>query len=831
MKKFLSILLVVMLVLSMIPATVSAETTEITFNLGANGSASHNDGTSKTSYSETVDGYTLSITSGTKMYTGARDAKGNSCIKLGTGNAAASFSMTVPDDVTAVVFYIAKYKTNTAKVSINGTTHTLSKESNSGEYDEIEVDTSNTNTISLKTLSGGYRAMINTIVFRVGEQEEVECDHVGYEPVVNNDYNAPTCTNPGNTASTKCPNCGETIDEQKPIDALGHEYEDEACIRCGMVDPACPKADLLTEEPGAGDVIAIYNPAGKVAIGTEADQDDLDGVLTEAEDGKLPYNAAVAQLTVGVDGVYYTFANSEGAYLSSDSDGGSLNFQEEATEYSKWSLESAGANVWYITNAAAASPALEAYNGFFTTYSEGTSDLYKMALYLVSEASCDHANKTEQDDGYDATCTEDGLSNSWKCDDCGATVVPQEVIGAPGHDWVDGVCQVCGAEEPNEVVFELGEDGSAGHSDNNTAKTTYTETVDGYTLNLTAQGSMYPGSKDEKGNGAIKLGTSSKTGGFSFTVPGNVVEVMLYVAKYKANTSKITVNGVAYTLSGSSNDGEYDVIAVDTSIEKTVELTTVSGGVRAMVNTIVFCYEPINFVTPEEGVTFATLGDAIAAGYPVKSVKGEALPPQFILNQETENPQRFVTLGADENGFYTYYLLDLRPSAVSLRLNKAGIYYTAEIVSTDLLAALAGREDVSYGIALSLDGVPMTKIPGQYTVNDGVPTAGEFLSGSVFNIFKGEDAAENKSRGEMVIYASAYITIGDETFWTPASTNWSLRGVVEAIDANLATLVTKPAQQQRVVDFYNTWAEAMNLNEGTSAWNIPNIKTLAAQDE
>ena len=75
--------------------TASAATTTIVFQLGANGSASHNDGTEKTSYSETKDGYTLSLTGGSKMYTGARDAKGNSCIKLGTSSAAGKFSFTV----------------------------------------------------------------------------------------------------------------------------------------------------------------------------------------------------------------------------------------------------------------------------------------------------------------------------------------------------------------------------------------------------------------------------------------------------------------------------------------------------------------------------------------------------------------------------------------------------------------------------------------------------------------------------------------------------------------------------------------------------------------
>ncbi len=142
-------------------------TTTITFNLGANGSASHADGSNNASYSETVNGYTLTLSSMTNVYTGARDAKGNSCIKLGASSKAGSFSFTVPEDVTSVVIYVAKYKANTTKITVNGTSYTISSASNNGEYDAITVDTSSTKTVSFTTVSGGYRAMMNTIEFIV----------------------------------------------------------------------------------------------------------------------------------------------------------------------------------------------------------------------------------------------------------------------------------------------------------------------------------------------------------------------------------------------------------------------------------------------------------------------------------------------------------------------------------------------------------------------------------------------------------------------------------------------------------------------------------------
>ena len=136
-----------------------------TFTMGTNGSASHADGSSKTSYSETVNGYTLNITNGAQMYTGARDAKGNACLKFGSSSNIGSMKFIVPDNVTEVVIYVAQYKANTTKVTINGTTTTLTKASNNGEYDAITIDTTSTKTVTFTTVSGANRAMLNTIEF------------------------------------------------------------------------------------------------------------------------------------------------------------------------------------------------------------------------------------------------------------------------------------------------------------------------------------------------------------------------------------------------------------------------------------------------------------------------------------------------------------------------------------------------------------------------------------------------------------------------------------------------------------------------------------------
>ena len=97
---------------------------------------------------------------------------------------------------------------------------------------------------------------------------------------------------------------------------------------------------------------------------------------------------------------------------------------------------------------------------------------------------------------------------------------------------------------------------------------------------------VYGPARDAKGNSCIKLGTSKVVGTLSFTVDENVTQVVIRVAKYKSNTTKISVNGESYTLTNASDNGAYDEIVIDTTTNKTVTFTTVSGGLRCMINSI-----------------------------------------------------------------------------------------------------------------------------------------------------------------------------------------------------------------------------------------------------
>lgn len=163
------------------PIDPSVLTERVTFELGENGDAAHADGSSTTTYTETVAGVTLQITDGEKMFQGARDAKGNGCLKFGTSSLGGSFKINVADvsGLEKVVFNVANYKSRTdAKISIDGGEQIeISGKSDAGEYDVVEaVVTSGTVTVAFPG-----RAMLNSIEFVPSEGPVVGVESVAID--------------------------------------------------------------------------------------------------------------------------------------------------------------------------------------------------------------------------------------------------------------------------------------------------------------------------------------------------------------------------------------------------------------------------------------------------------------------------------------------------------------------------------------------------------------------------------------------------------------------------------------------------------------------------
>jgi len=203
-----------------------------------------------------------------------------------------------------------------------------------------------------------------------------------------------------------------------------------------------------------------------------------------------------------------------------------------------------------------------------------------------------------------------------------------------------------------------------------------------------------------------------------------------------------------------------------------------------------------------------------------------------VVKDHTANGVRYIAL--ENEGVYTFHVLDMKLTAISLRTTEAGIYYKASVTCDPVLNAAIS----SYGVALSVNdmpGIDFAAAEGDCaTYCQGTPVNGKaFTSGSVFGIFK-EGLDNNAQRGQVKIYANAYIQLADNTVLMSDTTTgdkvgtegfngiaWSLQDVLVALDANYSNL--NAAQQALMRNYYITWADAM------SDWALPNLAAAAAQ--
>lgn len=428
-----------------------------------------------------------------------------------------------------------------------------------------------------------------------GEAGGSKCDHNNFDGGV---VVAATCTTKGYTIFTcQTAGCGYSY-KANLTNEKGHNYVNGVCTGCGEVEKASPNA--LTEIKN-GDVVIIGAPAYSMALSAEKVSSNSyynKGVSYENGFDDIT-DSELFVVTVNSDGTY-TFTSKTGDVIAMAAEYASLN---ASGQNKTWTLEEKSAGIFYVKNVGRGNY-LEWYaekNNWSTYNPSALSDLFEISFYAANGGGSSSGGNTSGGDApcshsYEAsvtapTCTEGGYT-TYTCSLCGDSYTGDEV-SAKGHRSTNGVCNICGANtavgggEGKEIVFDFGANGSASHKDGDNLGTSKSYTEGDYTLDL-ALNNIWGPAYDAKGNSCIKVGTGKAVGELSFTVPDDVTSVIISVAKYKANASKINVNGTAYDLTKSSNDGEYDEITVDTSVTKTVTLATVSGGVRAMINSITF---------------------------------------------------------------------------------------------------------------------------------------------------------------------------------------------------------------------------------------------------
>ncbi len=87
------------------------------------------------------------------------------------------------------------------------------------------------------------------------------------------------------------------------------------------------------------------------------------------------------------------------------------------------------------------------------TLTLNTTFVERHTMYNGACIYCGHTH-TEETIPATATCTEDGLGEGTKCSVCGDILVAQEELQAYGHNYVDGVCTICGEAEPSAATPE-----------------------------------------------------------------------------------------------------------------------------------------------------------------------------------------------------------------------------------------------------------------------------------------------------------------------------------------------------------------------------------------
>lgn len=187
--------------------------------------------------------------------------------------------------------------------------------------------------------------------------------------------------------------------------------------------------------------------------------------------------------------------------------------------------------------------------------------------------------------------------------------------------------------------------------------------------------------------------------------------------------------------------------------------------------------------------------------------------------------ESFIALA--EDGVTTFHKIKPMISGVSLKAEKAGIYYTGKVECDSIL-----RDRITAcGIALSTKEMPKANFQKNtmYTRDDKVADDGSFNSVLVRDILKEE--ADNETRALTNIYANAYVTVKvngqEKTYLSDASgsgADLNLRRVMRKTNNIWRDL--NETQKQNVVALYDRFGDLL----GSEDWRLYNINAYRNGD-
>ena len=242
----------------------------------------------------------------------------------------------------------------------------------------------------------------------------------GHQTEVQNAKEA-TCTENGYTGDTVCTVCGETVAKGEVIKATGHKTEVQNA-----------KAATCTEDGYTGDTVCTVcgETVAKGEVIKATGHNFVDGSCTICGEEDPDYNPEPEYTYT--DTVVPPTCTEKGYTLHTCNEDASKSYKDNY-------IDALGHD---YGDGVVTTPATCTENGVKTYTCSRCGD-------TTTEIISATGHKTEVQNAKPATCTEDGYTGDTVCTVCGETVAKGEIIKATGHNFVDGSCTICGAEDPD----------------------------------------------------------------------------------------------------------------------------------------------------------------------------------------------------------------------------------------------------------------------------------------------------------------------------------------------------------------------------------------------
>ena len=275
------------------------------------------------------------------------------------------------------------------------------------------ITTTTTNTTTTTTTTTTTSSSTNN---QGGENPPIDPPHIHIEVV--DEAVAPTCTTEGKTEGKHCSECGEILIAQTVIPVISHTYDDNSdkdCNVCGYErDLSCShlETEIIVGRNATCTVTGLTDGTKCKACG--------DILVAQEEIALLPH---IEVIDSAVASTCTTKGKTEGKHCS----------------------------VCNTILLAQQETPIVAH-----TY-DNQNDESCNVCGAIRDITCAHT-EVETIVGYNATCTQTGLTEGKRCSGCGDILVAQQIIAATGeHNYVNGICSVCAdvkvVDVSNDVVI------------------------------------------------------------------------------------------------------------------------------------------------------------------------------------------------------------------------------------------------------------------------------------------------------------------------------------------------------------------------------------------